>query len=59
MYTCTFKPTKNKSSNRIIKVNRELLTLLSQLKKRYISNIVFMTQFGTIPTSSAVNNSLT
>lgn len=58
MYTRTFKPTKNKSSNRVIKVNRELLTLLSQLKKRHISNMVFMTQFGTIPTSSAVNKVL-
>lgn len=58
MYTHTFKPTKNKSSNRIIKVNRELLRLLSQLKQRHISNMVFMTQFGTIPTSNAVNKVL-
>lgn len=58
MYTRTFKPTKNKSSNRVIKVNQELLKLLSQLKQRHISNMVFMTQFGTIPTSNAVNKVL-
>ena len=38
MYTHSFKPTKNKSSNRTIKVNQ--------------------TQFGTIPTSNAVNKML-
>lgn len=58
MYTRAFKPTKNKSSNRVIKVNPELLKLLSQLKNRHISNMVFMTQFGTIPTSNAVNKVL-
>ena len=58
MYTRTFKPTKNKSSNRVIKVNQELLKLLSQLRQRHISNMVFMTQFGTIPTSNAVNKVL-
>ena len=58
MYTHSFKPTKNKSSNRTIKVNQTLLQLLSQLKEKHISNMVFMTQFGTIPTSNAVNKML-
>ena len=58
MYTHTFKPTKNKSSNRTIKVNQTFLHFLSQLKERHISNMVFMTQFGSIPTSTAVNKML-
>lgn len=58
MYTHTFKPTKNKSSNRVIKVNQELLRVLSGLKAKHISNMVFMTQFGTVPTSAAVNKVL-
>lgn len=58
MYTQNFKPTKNKSSNLTIKVNQALLELLSRLKKRHISNLVFMTQFGSIPTSTAVNKTL-
>ncbi len=58
MYTHSFKPTKNKSSNRTIKVNQTLLQLLSQLKEKHISNMIFMTQFGTIPTSNAVNKML-
>lgn len=56
--TREFKPTKNKPSIRKIKVNQKLLNLLSQLKQRHISNMVFMTQFGTIPTSNAVNKML-
>lgn len=54
----TFKPTKNKSSVRTIGANNLLLKLLSQLKERHVSNMVFMTQFGTIPTSNAVNKTL-
>ncbi len=38
-----FKPTKNKSSVRTIKVNQNLLNLLSRLRQRHISNMVFMT----------------
>lgn len=53
-----FKPTKNKSSVRTIKVNQNLLNLLSRLRQRHISNMVFMTQFGNIPTSNAVNKVL-
>lgn len=58
MYTHSFKATKNESSNRVIKVNQELLKILSELKAKHISNMVFMTQFGTVPTSAAVNKVL-
>lgn len=53
-----FKQTKNKSSLRTIKVNKELLVVLRQLRKHTNSNMVFTTQFGTIPTSGAVNKTL-
>lgn len=54
----TFKPTKNESSVRKIKVNHQLLTILSKLKQKSNSNMVFSNMFGTIPTSGAVNNTL-
>lgn len=53
-----FKPTKNESSIRTIKVNPELLSLLRQLEQHTTSNMVFFSQFGTIPTSNAVNKVL-
>ncbi|MBB1063594.1 tyrosine-type recombinase/integrase [Limosilactobacillus fastidiosus] len=53
-----FKPTKNESSNRIIKVNTELLHYLKILRDHRKSNLVFFNQFGTIPTSNAVNKTL-
>lgn len=53
-----FKPTKNKSSIRRIKVNGTLLRLLSSLKPNSISNMVFANMFNTIPTSSSVNKVL-
>lgn len=53
-----FKPTKNESSNRKIKVNPELLHYLKTLQQSRRSNLVFMNQFGTIPTSNAVNKTL-
>lgn len=56
--TSDFKPTKNESSKRTIKVNRELLDILWQLKQRTQSNMVFLNQYGTIPTSNAVNKTL-
>ena len=53
-----FKPTKNVSSNRTIKVNSALLKWLKQLQKRAKSTMVFTNQYGTIPTSGAVNRTL-
>lgn len=55
--TKDFKPTKTASSKRTIAVNRELLTLLKQLQING-STMIFMNQFGTIPTSNAVNKTL-
>ncbi|WP_215509785.1 site-specific integrase [Limosilactobacillus fermentum] len=57
-HTRQFKPTKTESSNRVIKVNRHLLALLRGLRTHSKSNMVFLTQFGTIPTSNAVNKTL-
>lgn len=56
--TKSFKPTKNEFSNRAIKVNHKLLALLRELRIHSKSNLVFLTQFGTIPTSNAVNKTL-
>lgn len=52
-----FKPTKNKSSNRMIKVNQSLLSYLKQLKTNQ-TDMVFQNQRGTIPTSNACNKTL-
>lgn len=52
-----FKPTKTSTSNRTIKVNRELLKHLSDLKANG-STLVFMNGLGTIPTSNALNKCL-
>lgn len=51
-----FKPTKNESSVRTIRVNDELLVILNQLKRR--NKMVFTNQYGTIPTSRALNTAL-
>ncbi|GGI64209.1 tyrosine-type recombinase/integrase [Limosilactobacillus caviae] len=56
--THRFKPTKNESSVRKIKVNQKLLQLLHRLKINAPSNLVFMNQFGTIPTSGPLNEKL-
>lgn len=56
--TREFKSTKNDSSYRKIKVNSELLDLLKILFDRSISNMVFLDQYGSIPTSNAVNKTL-
>ena len=56
--THRFKPTKNESSTRKIKVNEKLLLLLKQLRNNSSSNLVFMDQFNTIPTSTALNKTL-
>lgn len=53
-----FKDTKNASSVRTIKVNPELLTILKQLQRKARGTMVFINQYGTIPTSGAVNHTL-
>lgn len=53
-----FKPTKNESSNRTIKANQKLMMLLHDLRVHSDSTMVFDSQFGTIPTSGAVNKTL-
>ena len=52
-----FKPTKNKSSNRTIRVNQEFLNVLSELKAND-STMVFMDQYHRVPSSNAVNKTL-
>ena len=52
-----FKPTKNESSNRTIRVNQELLDLLSELRAND-STMVFTDQYHRIPSSNAVNKTL-
>lgn len=56
--THRFKPTKNKSSIRKIKVNNKLIQLLNELRINAPSNLVFVDQFGTIPTSTPLNKKL-
>ena len=55
--TKTFKNTKNESSKRIIKVTKELLDLLSELKRNR-NPLVFVNQYGTIPSPTALNKEL-
>lgn len=55
--TKKFKSTKNESSKRFIRVNDELLNVLSDLKKND-KDMVFKNQFDTVPTSGAVNKAL-
>lgn len=52
-----FKPTKTDGSNRIIRINNELLQILAELKNIH-SDLVFTNQYDTIPTSNAVNKTL-
>lgn len=52
-----FKATKTDSSNRTIKVNRQLLNWLADLKSNN-STLVFRNGVGTIPTSNALNKCL-
>lgn len=52
-----FKPTKTESSKRTIKVNRQLLNRLAELKANN-SIMVFQNVLGTIPTSNALNKCL-
>lgn len=52
-----FKPTKNESSVRKIKVNAELLNILKQLRSNH-STMVFLNQRSIIPRSESVNKVL-
>lgn len=52
-----FKPTKNESSNRVIRVNPEFLNILKELKVNN-SDMVFMNHINRIPSSNAVNKTL-
>lgn len=52
-----FKPTKNESSNRVIAVNKKLLSLLKELRVND-SNLVFMNSYHQVPTSNGVNKVL-
>ncbi|EHO50752.1 site-specific integrase [Lentilactobacillus kisonensis] len=52
-----FKETKTKSSNRTIRVDQQLLNILRELKQND-SQMVFTDQYGTIPSSTAVNKTL-
>ncbi|MDO5882579.1 site-specific integrase [Ligilactobacillus animalis] len=52
-----FKETKTESSNRVIRLNGGLLSLLAQLKPND-PKMVFTSSFGSIPTSNAVNKTL-
>lgn len=52
-----FKTTKTESSNRVIKVNRQLLNYLVELKVNH-TTMVFQNVLGTIPTSNALNKCL-
>lgn len=56
-FTKDFKPTKNKSSNRIIKINDTLCEVLKELRTNH-TDLVFENQRGLIPTSGAANKAL-
>ena len=55
--TKKFKDTKNESSKRFIRVNDDILDALKELKENR-KEMVFEDQYGTIPTSAAVNKTL-
>ncbi len=56
-FTKSFKPTKNKSSNRIIKINDTLCDVLKELRTNN-TDLVFQNKRGLIPSSNAVNKAL-
>ncbi len=53
-----FKPTKNPSSVRTIAINQKLVDLFKKMKKSSMHDMVFVTQDGTVPSSTAVNKVL-
>lgn len=60
--TQEFKDTKTEGSNRIIRINQPVIDMLRELKScvqpETSSDMVFLNQFFTIPTSDAVNKTL-
>lgn len=52
-----FKPTNNESSVRTIRVNSALLDVLKELKDNH-NRMVFVNQYGTLPTSNGYNKAL-
>lgn len=56
-YTSDFKETKNKSSNRVIRVNQQLLDWIELLKQNH-AEMVFQRPGSSVPTSNAVNKTL-
>lgn len=55
--TKKFQPTKNESSKRIIRVDETTLHFIQDLKQNN-HDMVFVNQYNTVPTSSAVNKTL-
>lgn len=53
-----FQDLKNESSHRIIRVDKWLIDILSEIPHRGNQGLVFVSQYETIPTSSAVNKTL-
>jgi len=51
-------PTKTKSSMRIIRINQELINVLTELQKHKRGKFVFTNQYKSVPTSAAVNKQL-
>lgn len=51
-------PTKNKSSNRTIRINQELTDMFAEMKHHSRASLVFTNQYNTVPTSAAVNKTL-
>lgn len=53
-----FQELKNESSKRIIRVNNWLLDFLKELRRNDPQDRVFVSQYGSVPTSSAINKTL-
>ncbi|MCS8603315.1 tyrosine-type recombinase/integrase [Lactiplantibacillus pentosus] len=49
---------KNESSRRTVRIDKWLIDILSEIPKRGSQDLVFVNQYGTIPTSSAINKTL-
>ncbi|MCT3290409.1 site-specific integrase [Lactiplantibacillus pentosus] len=53
-----FQDLKNESSHRTVRIDKWLIGILSEIPKRGSQDLVFVNQYGTIPTSSAINKTL-
>lgn len=51
-------PTKNEASNRIIRINQDLTDMFIEMKQHKRADLIFINQYGTVPTSAAVNKTL-